>query len=76
MKLITSIVVASSILLFSAVVFPVSADNSRDWRFEAHSRSIDIDICVRCTSTIPGPQGMQNTFKQEGELFLMYSIIK
>lgn len=30
---------------------------SNDWRLAAHNRHIDIDICIRCTSTVPGPQG-------------------
>ncbi|MGH9986753.1 MAG: collagen-like triple helix repeat-containing protein [Nitrososphaeraceae archaeon] len=57
LKITTSIIVASSIFLLSSAISPVSADNSHDWRFNAHSRSIDIDICIRCTSTIPGPPG-------------------
>jgi hypothetical protein len=48
-----------SIILLYAVAAPVSAGNSHDWRFNAHSRNIDIDICIRCTSTIPGPPGPQ-----------------
>jgi hypothetical protein len=57
LKIAIPIIVASSIFLLSTVISPVSADNGRDLRLDAHSRSIDIDICIRCTSTIPGPQG-------------------
>jgi hypothetical protein len=59
-KITTPIIIALPILLLCTVITPVSADNSHDWRFNAHGRSIDIDICVRCTSTIlglPGPPG-------------------
>jgi hypothetical protein len=56
-KIIVSIVIGLSIILFYAVAAaPVSASNSHDWRFNAHGRSIDIDICIRCTGP-PGPQG-------------------
>jgi hypothetical protein len=57
LKIIMPIIIALPILLLCAVAVPISADNGHDWRFNAHSRSIDIDICVRCTSTIPGPPG-------------------
>jgi hypothetical protein len=68
LKIISSIVIGLSILLLYAVAAaPVSAGNNHDWRFNAHSRSIDIDICIRCTSTIPGPPGPQGPSGPPGE---------
>ncbi|MPZ07825.1 MAG: hypothetical protein GEU26_15665 [Nitrososphaeraceae archaeon] len=47
-----------SVLAFLVIIIPSSAEANRDsWRYDTHSRSIDIDICIRCTSTVPGPQG-------------------
>src|SRR5918996_1223922 len=66
LKTIIPIVIGLSILLIYTVT-PLSADNSHDWRFNAHSRSIDIDICIRCTSTTPGPQGPQGPEGDKGE---------
>jgi len=67
LKITISIIIALPILLLSTVAAPVSADYSHDWRFNAHSRSIDIDICVRCTSTTPGPPGPQGPPGPPGE---------
>jgi hypothetical protein len=50
----------TSFALFLLILIPHSVEAIRDsWRHDAHSRSIDIDvdICVRCTSDVPGPQG-------------------
>ncbi|MGC1134216.1 MAG: hypothetical protein WA941_15425 [Nitrososphaeraceae archaeon] len=41
--------------------------SSNDWRLAAHNRHIDIDICVRCTSTVPGPQGPPGPQGEQGE---------
>lgn len=67
LKIIISIIIASFILLFLTVSSPANANSSHDWRFNAHSRNIDIDICVRCTSTIPGPPGPQGPPGAQGE---------
>jgi len=67
LKIAIPIIIALPILLLSTVAAPVSADYSHDWRFNAHSRSIDIDICVRCTSTTPGPPGPQGEQGPPGE---------
>jgi hypothetical protein len=53
LMVVTPVNVALSTFLFSTLISPVSADNSHDLRLDAHSRSIDIDICIRCTSNIP-----------------------
>lgn len=45
---------------FILIIIPYSAEANKDsWRYNAHSRSIDIDICIRCDSPIPGPPGPQ-----------------
>ena len=47
------------LILLSSTASSVDA-TSRDWRFDARTRSIDIDICVMCTQPgPPGPQGEQ-----------------
>jgi hypothetical protein len=66
LKIIVPIIVLSCILLFLTAPSPANADNSHDWRFNAHSRNIDIDICIRCTSTIPGPPGPQGPQGEQG----------
>lgn len=38
---------------------PVDASRDSSWRYDAHGRSIDIDICIRCDSPIPGSPGPQ-----------------
>jgi hypothetical protein len=65
-KIFIPIVVTSILLLFTAAA-TVTADNNHDWRLNAHGRSIDIDICIRCTSTIPGPPGPQGPPGLQGE---------
>jgi Collagen triple helix repeat (20 copies) len=52
------------IILFSS---PVDASRDSSWRYDAHSRSIDIDICISCTSPIPGPPGPQGLPGPQGE---------
>jgi hypothetical protein len=43
------------------------ADASSSWRYDQHSRNIDIDICIRCESPIPGPPGPQGETGPQGE---------
>jgi hypothetical protein len=47
------VAVATVFLLFSSL----SADASPSWRYVTHGRNIDIDICIKCESPIPGPPG-------------------
>jgi hypothetical protein len=56
LKIIVPIIVLSCILLFLTAPSPANA----------HSRNIDIDICIRCTSTIPGPPGPQGPQGEQG----------
>src|SRR5919106_761115 len=67
LKISAPIIVVSSLILLSAVISSVNADNNRNWRLDAHGRSIDIDICIRCTSNIPGPPGPQGPPGPPGE---------
>lgn len=50
-------------LAIAMILIPTSTVNASldSWRYNTHSRSIDIDvdICIRCTSDVPGPQGPQ-----------------
>jgi hypothetical protein len=53
---------AASITILALIYIPLSlVDASKDssLRYDAHGRSIDldIDICVKCTSDVPGPPG-------------------
>jgi hypothetical protein len=59
MKAPASLLVITSLSFLMLMVFMPSEANSssNDWRLAAHNRHIDIDICIRCTSTVPGPQG-------------------
>lgn len=55
---------------FSFLILFIPSDVSSsgsDWRLAAHNRYIDIDICVRCTSTVPGPQGPPGEKGEQGE---------
>ena len=45
----------------------VNSTTNNDWRLAAHNRDIDIDICIRCSSTIPGPQGPPGPPGPQGE---------
>src|SRR5919106_1651171 len=67
LKISAPIIVVSSLILLSAVISSVNADNNRNLRLDAHGRSIDIDICIRCTSNIPGPPGPQGPPGPPGE---------
>src|ERR671918_1324530 len=67
LKISAPIIVVSSLILLSAVISSVNADNNGNWRLDAHGRSIDIDICIRCTSNIPGPPGPQGPPGPPGE---------
>jgi hypothetical protein len=40
--------------------------DATSWRYDAHGRNIDIDICVRCESPIPGPPGPQGPPGEQG----------
>jgi hypothetical protein len=40
---------------------------SNDWRLAAHNRHVDIDICIRCSSTVPGPEGPPGPPGPQGE---------
>jgi hypothetical protein len=55
------IFVIIGVLVTAASVFLLLSSNvdasSSSWRYDAHGRNIDIDICVRCESPIPGPPG-------------------
>ena len=55
------VAVATMFLLLSSTV-----DASSSWRYDAHGRSIDIDICIRCDSPIPGPPGPQGPPGEQG----------
>ena len=61
----------AAIIAFLLILIPFSVKASRDsWRFDVYSRNIDIDICVKCTSTIPGPQGLPGPEgSQRGETY-------
>jgi hypothetical protein len=50
--------------LFFLLSAPAGASSS--WRYDEHGRNIDIDICVRCTSATPGPQGPPGPPGQQG----------
>ncbi|MGH9953039.1 MAG: hypothetical protein ACRD5J_15590, partial [Nitrososphaeraceae archaeon] len=47
------VTVATVLLLLSST----ASASSSSWRYDQHGRNIDIDICIRCESPIPGPQG-------------------
>jgi hypothetical protein len=61
----------AAIIAFILILIPFSVEASRNsWRFDAYSRNIDIDICVKCTSTVPGPQGLPGPEgSQRGETY-------
>jgi hypothetical protein len=54
---VTLILAASASIVILLVPISAEASLNSPWRYDSHSRSIDIDICIRCTSTVPGPQG-------------------
>jgi hypothetical protein len=63
---LTAVIIIALALL--VILVPTSAHASTDsWRYNAHSRSIDIDICIRCDSPIPGPPGPQGLPGPQGE---------
>ena len=39
--------------------YPFLNASDRSWRYNAHGTNIDIDICIKCESPIPGPPGPQ-----------------
>jgi hypothetical protein len=55
MKVVLLLVLSAIPILIFGFASQVDADNS--WRYAAHNRHIDIDICIRCESPIPGPPG-------------------
>jgi hypothetical protein len=57
----TLIAVATVFLLLSSNV-----DASTSWRYDQHGRNIDIDICIKCDSPIPGPPGPQGPPGEQG----------
>jgi hypothetical protein len=58
------------------ILFTPSEVNSvsSDWRLAAHNRHIDIDICIRCTSTVPGPQGPPGGRLQTQPILLLHEV--
>ena len=48
--------------------FPATEEVAANSRLDMHSRSIDIDICIRCNSSIPGPPGPQGETGDKGDL--------
>ena len=55
------ITVATAFLLLASY-----ADATSSWRYDQHGRNIDIDICIRCESPIPGPRGPQGPSGEQG----------
>ena len=55
----SALLVLSGLSFLMLILFVPTEVNSAidDWRLAAHNRNIDIDICIRCTSTVPGLQG-------------------
>jgi hypothetical protein len=54
------VAVAATFLLLS------SSAGATSWRYDEHGRNIDIDICIRCDSPIPGPPGPQGEQGPQG----------
>src|ERR671911_3004767 len=66
----TSLLMIISCFSFLTLILFMPSDansTSSDWRLAAHNRHIDIDICIRCTSTVPGPQGPPGEQGPQGE---------
>jgi hypothetical protein len=58
--IIVAVAVSAIFLAIAIAIVPSTVDASQDtWRYDAYSRSVDIDICIRCDSPIPGPPGPQ-----------------
>ncbi len=55
------ITVATIFLLLTSYV-----DASPSWRYDQYGRTIDIDICIKCDSPIPGPPGPQGSPGEQG----------
>ena len=61
--------IISCFSFLTLIIFTPSEANSTssDWRLAAHNRHIDIDIFIRCTSTVLGPQGPPGPQGPQGE---------
>lgn len=65
--LCVSVVIILSVVLLLPSPGSEANATDRDWRYDAHDRNIDIDICVMCTQPgPPGPHGEQGPPGEQG----------
>lgn len=60
------IVMAALVLVTIAIIVAIGLPSVGANRYDTHSRSTDIDICIRCESDVPGPTGPPGPQGEQG----------